>query len=212
MITTGFYVKKKLQLKRKPYLCIVRKSFYMFSKIRSFIGNYFFRKEMADSGHDRKLTNLQAAKRIGILYTLDEVPDYDRVEALVSQLQHDHKDVKALGFVKNKTLISRFLPKLSYDFFSGKDMNWFYKPVSLKVKDFIAKEFDILIDLSQKDNLPLKYIAGLSMSLCRVGRFTEKNADCYDLMINVDEKTSVSEYILQVTHYLTIINQNAANH
>ncbi|HSN49719.1 MAG TPA: hypothetical protein VLR52_00710 [Bacteroidales bacterium] len=183
----------------------------MFSKIRSFIGNYFFRKELADSGRDRKMTNLREAKHIGILYTLDDVPDYDRVEALVSQLQHDHKDVKAIGFVKNKNLISRFLPKLSYDFFSGKDMNWFYKPVSQKVRDFMAKEFDILIDLSQRDNLPLKYIAGLSMSLCRVGRFTENNTDCYDLMINVDDKTSINDYIVQVTHYLTVINQHAAN-
>lgn len=91
------------------------------------------------------MTNLQDARRIGILYMLEDVPDYERVSEFVTELQHEHKEVKALGFVKNKNLISRFLPKLSFDFFSTKDLTWFYKPVHTTVRDFIEIEFDILI-------------------------------------------------------------------
>jgi hypothetical protein len=180
----------------------------MFRKIRSLIGRYYFRKEIVKTGRDRKLTNLKDAKRIGILYNLDEVPDYDVVAEFVTQLQHDRKEVKALGYVKNKNLISRFLPKLSYDFFSGRDINWFYKPVKEKVMDFIEKDFDLLIDLDMKDSLPLKYISGLSMSMCRIGRYSEESASCYDFMLDVNSSTPVKEFIKQITHYLTIINDD----
>jgi hypothetical protein len=77
------------------------------------------------------------------------------------------------------------------------------------VKDFIARDFDLLIDLSLQDSLPLRYIAGLSMSLCRVGRFSEKNTDYYDFMIDIPQAATLKEYIRQITHYLTLINSNA---
>jgi hypothetical protein len=180
----------------------------MLRKLRSLIGWHYFRKDLEKSGRSRKLTNLKDAKRIGILYNLDEVPDYEVVAEFVTRLQHDRKEVKALGYVKNKNLISRFLPKLSFDFFSGKDMNWFYKPVKDKVMDFISKDFDLLIDLDMKDSLPLKYISGLSMSMCRIGRYSEENTSCFDLMIDVNPSTPVNEFIRQITHYLTIINND----
>lgn len=181
----------------------------MLGKIRSKIGQYYFRKEQQQNGQTRRLTNLRDARRIGIIYPLNNVPDYDRVSEFVSELQRDHKEVKALGFVKNKSLVSRFLPKLSFDFFSKRDINWFYKPVHTQVKDFIEKEFDILIDLSMSDNFPLKYIAGLSNALCRVGKFSEENKDYYDLMIDSTPAMTTDDFLGQVRHYLTIINSHA---
>jgi hypothetical protein len=178
----------------------------MFYKLRTIAGNYFLKEELLKTGRERKITNLKDAKKIGVLYTLDDVPEYEIVSEFVSRLQHDHKEVKALGFVKNKNLVSRFLPKLSYDFFSKKDLNWFFKPFHSKVKDFIEKEFDILIDLTMKDSLPLKFISALSMAHCRVGRYSEANRVCYDIMIDLTKPMTLNEYILQIIHYLTVIN------
>ena len=181
----------------------------MFGKIRTKIGEYYFHQEQSRSWHLRKMTNLREAKKIGILYTLNEVPDYDRVSDFVTQLQHDNKEVKALGFVRNKNLVTRFLPKISYDFFSRQDINWFYKPIHTQVKDFIEKEFDLLIDLSMNDNFSVKYIAGLSSALCRVGRFSEGNSDYYALMIDAKPAMSIDDFLGQIRHYLTIINTHA---
>ena len=152
------------------------------------------------------MVNLEVAKRIGILYTLDDVPMYNMVSGFVTQLQQEHKEVKALGYVRNKNLISRFLPKLSYDYFSKKDINLFFIPIHSKVKDFIGKDFDILIDLSLQDNFPLKYISGLSRAFCRVGKYSEENTDYYDLLFDVNPALSLNDYIKQITHYLTVIN------
>jgi len=178
---------------------------FMFDKIRRKIGKYYYKKERLKSDPAHGMVNLPAAKKVGILYTLEDIPDYDKVSEFVTQLQQDHKEVKALGFVKSKNLIQRFLPKLSYDFFSVKDVTWFYQPVHKTVKDFIDKEFDLLIDLSLSDSFPLKYIAGLSRSVCRVGKFSEDNISYYDLMIDLKPAVTLDEYLLQIKHYLTII-------
>ncbi|HTX87659.1 MAG TPA: hypothetical protein VMC08_01630 [Bacteroidales bacterium] len=175
---------------------------------RKFFSWKRLRKSLHGTGRQRRIVNLRDARRVGILYSLNEVADYDVVAEFVTKLQHDHKEVKALGFVKNKNLVSRFLPKLSYDFFSKKDINWFHTPVSVKVKDFIEQEFDILIDLSTREILPLKYIAGHSMAHCRVGRDPGEKPDCYDLMIDASPAMPVAEFIRQVSHYLSVINSH----
>ena len=180
----------------------------MLNKIRTIIGNYFLKAELSKNENSRKVTNFRNARKIGILYTLDDVPDYETVSGFVSQLQHDHKEVKALGFVKNKILVTRFLPKLSYDFFTLKDVNWFYKPVNEKIRHFIENDFDFLIDLSLKDSLPLKFISGLSHAWCRIGRFSQENTAYYDIMIDLKSPLTLNEYILQITHYLTRINDD----
>jgi hypothetical protein len=180
----------------------------MIKKVRNFLARFSFRKDVSGVHHARAMTNLADSHSIGILYVLNDVPDYDVVARFVSRLQHEHKEVKALGFVKNKILISRFLPKLSYDFFSQKDVTWYYKPIHSKVRDFIEKEFDILIDLNLQDFFPLKYISGLSKAKCRVGRYSESNMEFYDLMLEPRADITMSEYIDQIHHYLTVINRN----
>ncbi|MEI6434076.1 MAG: hypothetical protein WCP32_04460 [Bacteroidota bacterium] len=181
----------------------------MIGKLRKKIGQYYFKKENSRVERQCQMTNLKDARKIGILYTLDDVPDYELVSQFVAQLQGEHKEVKTLGFVKNKNLVQRFLPKLSFDFFSKRDLTWFYKPIHKQVRDFIEREFDLLIDLSLYDSFPLNYISGLSNALLRVGKFSEENTDYYDLMIDLKPSMTSEEYLGQIQHYLTVINKNA---
>lgn len=180
----------------------------MFHGIRTAVGNMILKKETSLLVRKRSMENLVTAKSIGILYPLVVVPDYNQVEKFVSELQHQHKEVKALGFVQYKEMANRFLPKLSYDFFSRKQINWYYKPVSDKVRDFILSDFDLLIDLTVEENLPLKFIAGLSHARCKVGRFSDANKQYYDVMIKISPVERLAGFITQVEHYLTIIKQH----
>jgi len=178
----------------------------MLTSFRNRIGNFLLKRESAAVVRNLKMVNLSHAKSIGIVYPLFDVPDYNQVMEFVTQLQHDHIEVKALGFVQHKKLINRFLPKLSYDFFSSNNINWFSKPVNDRVQDFISREFDLLIDLTMHEHLPVKYVVGLSKARCKVGRFSHENARYYDLMIKIQPMTALREFILQIKHYLTIIH------
>ena len=178
------------------------------NRLRNILAKLSYRKDAAGIPHPRIMSNLAEARTVGILYIVNDVPDFAIVEEYVARLQRDHKDVKALGYVRNKFLISRFLPRLSYDFFSRRDVTWYYKPIHEKVRDFTQKEFDILIDLNLQDFFPLKYISGLSKAKCRVGRFSDDNVEYYDLMIEAKPGITVPEFIEQIHHYLTVINRN----
>ncbi|MFC2101376.1 DUF6913 domain-containing protein [Bacteroidota bacterium] len=180
----------------------------MINSFRNNFGNYLLRKQLRTVYRNRSMVNLAHAKRIGILYSLISPSDYKDVESFVMLLQKEHKEVKALGYVQDKEMVSQFLPKLSYDFFSQQELNWYHKPMNTRVNDFISTEYDLLIDLTREDDLPLKFIAGLSRARCKVGKFSEKNNSYYDLMIKADPSISVSEFIKQIQHYLTIIQQH----
>ena len=184
----------------------------MFFRLRKKIGEYYLKREQIRLDRKRKLINLRDARRIGILFTLDGISDYEKMETLVRTLQNEQKEIKALGFVRNTNLVSRFLPKLSYDFFSIKDLTWFYKPIHEKVHDLVTREFDILIDLSMYDCFPLRYIAGISKARCRVGRYSEENTGCFDLLIGSKPSMTIDDYFAQIHHYLTIINKDEQGH
>lgn len=180
----------------------------MIGKIRLKIGYNLLKRDVSSIHLERRMANFSEAKKIGIMYSLPDAETYTVISEFVTQLQQNHKEVKALGYLKNKQLAERFLPKLAFDFFSTKDVGLFYIPRNVKVNDFIETNFDLLIDLSQTDELPLKYISGLSHAYCRVGRFSEKYKSCYDLMFQISPETTLEEYMQQIIHYLTLINGN----
>ena len=150
---------------------------------------------------------MDEAGNIGVLYFLPDEPVYRKISAYVKKLQDKGKRVKALGYVESKHLTGQFLPKLSYDFFFPSGLSWNYKPTSTAVREFIDSEFDILIDLSTKNSLPLLFITGLSRAKFKVGMQRDDSAAYLDMMISLQEKDGLEELITQIDHYISIINK-----
>ncbi|TSA49937.1 MAG: hypothetical protein D4R43_03060 [Sphingobacteriales bacterium] len=73
------------------------------------------------------------------------------------------------------------------------------------VDEFIDRKFDILINVSIKENLPLEYIAALSQASYRVGLYDPNKLYCNDLMIDLKGNKTLQKYIDQVKHYLHIL-------
>lgn len=153
-------------------------------------------------------TNLSKAKYIGILYVVGDENQYLKVCDFVKSLQDERKEVKAIGFVNNKAIPYYCYPKIAYDYFTIKDLNWFMKPSNSFVHDFINKEFDMLIDISIESCFSIQYIAGLSKANFKVGRYGINPLNFYDLMLQVDDKINLIDYLKYIKHYLTILNSN----
>jgi hypothetical protein len=180
----------------------------LIDNIKQSIGSYFFRREMMNLKRNRYVMNLSDAKTIGIIYDASEEDKYSVVSNFVRYFQDNQKTVKALGFVNYNRLPHYCFPKLSYDYFTKRDLNWYSKPTESRVKDFMNEEFDIVIDLCMHDCFPLSYIAGLSKAKFKVGRYDEKHSVIYDFMLNVNNNITLESYIKEVIHYLSIINKN----
>jgi len=180
----------------------------LLKKIKQLVWNYHFLKEFDKLKRKRTLINLENAYKIGLIYNASEETSYIKVSQFVKFLQNKGKKVKALGFVKYKQIPHYCIPMLSFDFCTSKNINWFNKPSSVFVRDFINEEFDIIIDLNLDNNLSGQYISGLSKAKFKVGIFSESNSKYYDLMIKLDNKRNLNDYIKELIHYLTIINTN----
>ena len=177
--------------------------------IRQKVGDFFFKRELKSNLRQREVHNLHTAQSIGILYDATEREDMLKVSEFVNALFQTKKDVKALGFVNLKELTHHHMPMLQFDFFFLKDLNWYYKPQNYIIKNFVEKDYDILINLCNSTCIPVKYLAGSSQAKFKVGKY-EEDIDLYDMMIDIKENT-LSALIKEVHHYLTVINQNDAS-
>ncbi len=177
--------------------------------IKQKVGDFFFKRELKSNPRQREVHNLHTAQSIGILYDATERQDMIKVSEFVNALFKTKKDIKALGFVNLKELTHHHVPMLQFDFFFLKDLNWYYKPQNYIIKNFVEKDYDILINLCNSDCIPIKYLAGSSQAKFKVGKY-EEEIDLYDMMIDVKENT-LSALIMEIHHYLTVINQKDAS-
>jgi len=173
------------------------------------VGDYVFKRDLKHNDRLRKVHNFHTANSIGILYDATNIKDMLMVSEFVNELFSTKKDVKALGFVNKNELTHQHMPMLQFDFFFLKDLNWYYKPQNYIIKNFLEKDYDILINLCTSNCIPVKYLAGSSRAKFKVGKF-EHDLSIYDMMIDVKDE-SLASLISEVKHYLNLINKKNAS-
>lgn len=183
-------------------------------QIRSKAGHYFLKKGIESIDRNRKLVNINSAASVGLLFELTDESVYYRLQKYMQQFQEKKIKVKALGYASNKQVTNHFLPVLAFDFFDGKQLNWFFIPKAVCVQDFIENDFDICINIASERAFPLKYIAGLSRSRLKVGAYGKDTqgddykelALIYDIMLLAEENHDQIIFLDQIHEYLTILN------
>lgn len=172
-----------------------------FNLIKKYFHHYFLQKALKLNQHFRKSVNLQEAKEIGILFDATDTDQKQIVENLAKQLKDQNKKTVLLGFYNFPKPAINF----SFDYFNKKNLNWHLAPIGHTVEGFINRNFDILINLTVKEILPLEYISAMSHAKFRVGPYNSDKIYCYDLMIDTGDKKDLDHLIDQVKHYLHLI-------
>lgn len=144
----------------------------------------------------------ELCKTIGLIYIVGEEKDQIEFTNFVSSLQSEGKEIRALGIINYKNIPHYCYPKLSYDYLTLKDINWIKKPTGAKYKDFIKKDFDLLINFDQTNNSTLNYIAAVASAGCKTGIFNEENQNIYDLMIEGKSPVAFKELSDHYFHYI----------
>ena len=173
--------------------------------IESAIARFVLRKDFKKTNRNKKLVNFNDATDIGILFIVNDKSYYNKLSKFVTFLQSQNKKVKALAFVNGENLKKQIMPKLSYDLFTSKNLNWFKKPTGIFANDFIKKDFDILINLDNSDFFPIKYLLALSNANLKVGIDDAESANYLDIMIKTKSDFDIDLFINEVVHYLSIL-------
>ncbi len=170
------------------------------------VGKWVFQRELKTNKRTKEVCNLDNAQSIGILYDATSEEQIKMIKPFVSYFFDLKKDVKALGYVNSKQLSFHHTPKLQYDFFYQKDLNWYYKPQNYIIDNFVKKEYDILINLCDSSIIPIKYLVASSIAHFKIG-VHEENYEIYDLMISLKDDKSMEKLMHEIRHYINLINK-----
>ena len=175
------------------------------SGIKQTIGNVVLERNISRLERDKKLVSLSDARNVGIVYLVSNQGIFNKVKLLIRKLNSPYRQVVALGFVNRDSIPDYCVAANSGYYFDKKDLNWYGAPKNDYVKEFLNKEFDVIIDLTLEDVYVLQYIIALSKSKLKVGRFSKSMQKHYDLMIKNDNDVLSDEYIDQILYYLNIL-------
>jgi hypothetical protein len=106
-----------------------------------------------------------------------------------------------MAYIDEKNVPYYCLKQLSADYFSKKQLNWYGKPDFIQLRDFLHKDFDILIDFSRNNLSPLQYILSASNAKLIVGA-NEYAQNLYDVYINDETEADHLKFLKTIHNYL----------
>lgn len=158
-----------------------------FRGAREYIGKHLLTAKSGQNVRVAKVCSINDARSVGILYNATNPVSFEIIKTFTKVLLQKKIEVSALGYVDSKKLIDHYLYRKGFDFFTKNELNWYYKPVSNIVDDFIKKPFDIFINLSLEDYYPIQYITALSVSSFKVGKLF-REPFYLDMMIDIEKE------------------------
>lgn len=180
----------------------------LLDRIKEWMGMRRLRRELMPQRRP-VARNLADARKVGIVYLADDEATHMHVRNYVKRIKEELgiAQVMALGFTDEKELPHFLHPRLNFEALCRKDLNWYRIPQGNTVQNFMAEEYDILIDLTLTDRLPVQYVMARSRSRFKVGRLSDGNKHILDMMIDMAGANSLPQLIQQVHHYLLMVNR-----
>ena len=180
-------------------------------KLREFFRNIDLKRETTRVKRNKAVCSLSSARSVGVLYIVGEEHDQIILSNFVSELQKGGREVKALGYVNYKDIPHYCYPKLSYDYITRKNLNWFHKPSGEKFRDFISRDFDLLLTLDKSGHPVMRYAAALSKARFKAGVYSREDESIHDLMLVADSINSMPQLMDEMMRYIDMFTQNNKN-
>ncbi len=182
----------------------------MLQYIRRWILHFLINREIRRNIRVKKHVDFKDVRSVGVLFLLESEGKFNQLDKLIKELIARGKDVKMIGFFPEKIIPNFFIQKLKIDIFTKKDTNLLGFPKSEVVREFIEHDFDLLIDLTVDDILPIEYISGMSRAGFKAGRYRDEMVKVFDLMISKPQDMSFEAYINSMIGYISILNTKKA--
>lgn len=149
----------------------------------------------------KQFINLRDAKSVVLLYEADRVRN-DKLMQLIHEIG-SLNIVQAWGYTTQNDFAER--ETINIHHIKPKDINFLGKPVPSIEERYLSDTFDILIDLTMQEVIPLKYMLGISRSNCRCGYVKEGYEGLYDLEVSRMSGKKEEDLLKQILFYLTTI-------
>ncbi|MEM1327906.1 MAG: hypothetical protein AAGI23_18250 [Bacteroidota bacterium] len=171
----------------------------LFSRLQ----HYFYQRNVAKQVRPlkRPAVSRAAIESIGILFDVTDLDEAQQVLSYKKQLEREGKRVRLLAYINSRSKEV----EANYPFFLRSDINrWDSIPKGQAVEDFMTTSFDLLMVITATSTLPFEYISLLTDARLKVGA-NGRNADIYDLMLDIPEDKSLKYIIQTIEDYLKVV-------
>lgn len=157
-----------------------------------------------------RFPHLDQPLKIMLIYESDVLERNDGIKTIRQDLLKRQMDVTMWGFVEKKEIQTLILPQSRI--LGLNDYNLIGKPRDYVMTDLLAEHYDLLIDLTTRPLLPLRYIAMYTDADFKVG--LNLGEGVHDMLISVPDldteqaKPETSWLFDQMMRYLTSIKSN----
>ncbi len=182
----------------------------MLTKLQKWLVLFIIRRNARKTKLTGRQVSIYNAKKIGIVAFVDSIEQFDLLVKFKKTIESYSPRVSVLGFAFFNVLPDYFNTQMQMEVFSRKEVSIFGIPKGARVRQFINTEFDILIDLTIEEFVPMYYLAGMSKSIIKAGKYREQLKMVYDVMIHKEEEMTYREFQFAMKNYLFKINTTRA--
>jgi len=174
-----------------------------FENVKAKIGINKLNKSSKQVERKKQFHNFESAKTINLIVDAREERDFEIIHEFVKWLKTNQKKVLVLAFIKKDKNTDIAFDENEIIYFTKKDINWYGKPYNKFVDEFIQNKPDILINLSISNVFSFDYVLANSKANFKISPRYKTNFA--DFMVDINEKPTLQNYILQVKYFLNMI-------
>ena len=179
-------------------------------KLKQYIFEYLRKKQ---EPRNPRFPHFDQPLKVMIIYESDVLERNDAIKSIRQDLLRRQMDVTMWGYVEKKEITTLILPQsriLGVD-----DYNLLGKPRDYVLTDLLAEHYDLLIDLTTRPLLPLRYLAMYTDADFKVGM--NLGEGLHDMLISLPDlspeqgeeaEIEASWLYHQILSYLTTIKSN----
>ena len=179
-------------------------------KLKQYIFEYLRKKQ---EPRNPRFPHFDQPLKLMIIYESDVLERNDAIKSIRQDLLRRQMDVTMWGYVEKKEITTLILPQsriLGVD-----DYNLIGKPRDYVLTDLLAEHYDLLIDLTTRPLLPLRYLAMYTDADFKVGM--NLGEGLHDMLISLPDlspeqgeeaEIEASWLYHQILTYLTTIKSN----
>ena len=179
-------------------------------KIKEKIFNYRWRKQPA---REPRFPHLERPLKVLLIYESDLLERNDAIKSIRQNLLRQDMDPTLWGYVEKKEIQSLILPQSRI--LGSQDYTLFGTPRQDTIQDLQAEHYDLLLDLTTRPSLPLRYLAMYADADFKVG--LNLGEGVHDMLISLPDlapeqgenvQVEATWLYTQIMNYLTTIKSN----
>lgn len=163
-------------------------------KLNEFIFQKRLKKHLQENLRKKRFVDYDHANTVLLFFESDFIEKNRFIHKAIEQLKSDGKKVFAWGFLENKKTSSPILP--NFKILDKDRIDFLGCPDKSFIKELTENEYDLLIDLTLEEKLPMKYLKMYANASLKAGKSGSMN-NVMDFIIHipVEENQEINQTI-----------------